>query len=155
MKPLFVKKNTTTATASGFSSTDWPSRMEDERIDLAKLAGDMLEERKGKFGPSSMDNPFKGMLNLAHAIGTGELKTGALAAKDLFDNRLIVSMDPGQTNFVGSTMIFGKLDEHGVFQGEFVKKNVKTECTYIQNLILITLSVLFLYWLERLERRAE
>ena len=153
LKPLFVKIDTYTARGSGrgFSSKNWRITRtdDDELVNLGALAGNIKEEKRD-LGPSSIEG-FKGMLNLSHVLDTGELYTGGEAAKDLFDNRLIVSIDPGSKNFAGQTFSFGQFDRYGVFNGRFMRKNWSTEC----NSRLLTISLLFLGRFERGQRRIE
>ena len=75
-------------------------------VNLAELAGNLNPDLRN-LGPKS-NMGFKGIVNLAFGVGTGEIITGTAAAKELFDNRLVVSMDPGLVNLAAVTYSVGQ-----------------------------------------------
>jgi len=71
---------------------------------------------------------FKGLVNFASGIKTGEIVTGEEAAKDLIDNRLIVSIDPGLVNLAAITFAFGRYNSSTTsFDGQFAKKLISAK----------------------------
>lgn len=58
------------------------------------------------------------MVNLLSAVRKDEIVTGTDAAESLFDNRLIVPLDPGCTNLAGAVFAYGVFGEEG-FEGSF------------------------------------
>jgi hypothetical protein len=71
---------------------------------------------------------FKGLVNFASGIKTGEIVTGEEAAKDLIDNRLIVSIDPGLVNLAAITFAFGCYNSSTTsFDGQFAKKLISAK----------------------------
>ena len=91
--------------------------------DLADLAG-ILDPNKRDFGSSS-NTGLKGLVNLASGFKTGEILTGVAKAKDLFDNRLIASLDPGLVNLAATTTFaYGQYNrESRTFNGTFAKNS--------------------------------
>lgn len=61
------------------------------------------------------------MLNLKSIIEQNEVEMGDQAAKDLFDDRLIVLLDPGCENLVGATFATGRFNDQS-FEGEFKRR---------------------------------
>ena len=65
-------------------------------------------------------------MNLLAGIKTGEIKTGLKHAKDLFDRRLIVGIDPRLVNTAGLTFSVGEI-LGGVYSGVFAKKLISAK----------------------------
>lgn len=87
-----------------FNSNSYRYRIqqsENKMIDLGELAGN-LDTRKLNFGPGSHSaGCFRGLIPLEKALEEGTIRTGLEAAKSLFDNRLIFSIDSGVKNIIG------------------------------------------------------
>ena len=91
------------------------------QVNLADLAGN-LNPNKRDLGPSS-NLGFKGLVNLASGIKTGEILTGEVHAKEFVNDRLFVIIDPGLVNIAGTTFVYGKYDSATTsFNGQFAKK---------------------------------
>ena len=65
-------------------------------------------------------------MNLAAGIQTGEIKTGLEPAKELMDNRLLVSGDPGLINAIAMNFAVGEIRD-GFYSGDFAKKIVSAK----------------------------
>ena len=65
-------------------------------------------------------------MNFAAGISTGEIKTGMEAAEDIFNHRLIVSIDPGLVYTAGMTFSLGEIID-GVYSGDFAKKLISAK----------------------------
>ena len=62
-------------------------------------------------------------MNFASGIKSGEIEIGIPAAKDLFDKRLVISIDPGLMNLAALTCSYGSVDAATkIYSGVFVKK---------------------------------
>ena len=99
----------------------------------------MLDPNKRNYGPSS-NMGLKGLVNFASGIKTGEIVTGEEAAKDLIDNRLIVSIDPGIVNLAAITFAFGCYNSSTTsFDGQFAKKLISAKSVSRDTSLTITL----------------
>ena len=76
-------------------------------------------------GPSSITG-FKGLVNFAAGIATGDIITGLEAAKDVFNHRLIVSVDPGLVYTAGLTFSVGEIRDE-FYSGDFAKKLISAK----------------------------
>ena len=75
-----------------------------------------------KRGASSIDG-FKGLLNLHSMVKQNEIEMGKEAAKDLFEDRLLVMIDPGCKVLAGITFCVGKFnDVTEQFEGDFKRR---------------------------------
>ena len=64
----------------------------------------------------------KGLIHLDNKIHfQNNIKLGPQAARDLINNRLVISIDPGLENLVGGVAALGEIDEAGKFKGNFMK----------------------------------
>ena len=90
-------------------------------MNLADLVGE-IDQARTRFGPSSILG-FKGLVNLAAGIETGEIKTEMGPAQDRLDDRLIVSGDPGLFNTISLNLAVGSI-KYGFYAGAFAKKVV-------------------------------
>ena len=121
IKCLFAKKNSSTASHSitVFNSRSYHAHRNEadkaciflpinKLVTLSSLVGN-LDPTKRRLGNSS-NLGFKGLIPLKSAIAAHEIQTGVVEAKALFDNRLIVSIDPGLKNLAGITFAIGELN---------------------------------------------
>ena len=109
IKPLFAKKLTRTASysATGYNSKSWKSRLDDNgMIALADLIGNRDPKLKTR-GRSSLKNTFKGFLPLEKALLMDAIEGGMDMARNVVDDRLLVSIDPGSVNLAGILLMFG------------------------------------------------
>ena len=70
------------------------------------------------------------------------MNLGLEAAQELFNNRVIISIDPGIRNLVGAVASLGSLNEQGQYSGNF--KKLLTVFFYA--LVYLLLEIHFLLW---------
>ena len=64
----------------------------------------------------------KGLIHIHNQIYyKNNIKLGPQAARDLINNRVVISIDPGLENLVGGVAALGTLNEKGEFKGNFMK----------------------------------
>ena len=123
---FFAKLKCPWKTEDGKPARSWRSRVDSHgKVDLAALAGRRLRHLP-HLGPGSVRG-FRGMINIDCALREGSLHTGSAQAADLFNNRLVVLIDPGQANLAGIVYACGTLDPvTSTFAGNFKKGVIRS-----------------------------
>jgi hypothetical protein len=91
-----------------FNSASYKSRLDSQgRFDIAKEASTVVQDRLD-FGPQShAPDCFRGYIPLEKALENNMIEKGTQAAADLFNDRLVLAIDLGIVNVVGSVAALG------------------------------------------------
>ena len=82
------------------------------------------------------------MLNFDYRCSKGLVNLGLEAAQGLFNDRVIISIDPGIKNLVGVVASLGSLNEQGQYSGNFKKLLM----VFFYALVYLLLEIHFLLW---------
>lgn len=126
MKCQFLKLQSPKASkdlGTKFNSRSWRTRLsqEDNEIRLSNLVG-KRDEGRLQFGPTSRcKESFKGIVPIDCVLQEAKLHFGIEEAKQLFQGRVVVAIDPGVTKWIAAVAAKVNVDDNGNFTGEFKK----------------------------------